>query len=141
MTSQMDTIDELMVLWADGRQVLPFSARPLGFSLAESYRVADGVRGRRTARGETSVGRKIGFTNRHIWKDHGIAAPIWGTVYDSTLHHITEDQSFTLGIIPEPRIEPELVLHLGRRPEPGIGEAELASCAGLGCPDISLRLD
>ena len=138
MTLRPDIIDELVGHWADGRQVQPFSERPQGFSLAEAYLVADGVRRRRTERGEKPVGRKIGFTNRQIWKDHGIAAPIWGTVYDSTLHHITEDQTFTLGTIPEPRIEPELVLHLGCRPEPGMGEAELSSCVDWVAPGFEI---
>ncbi len=138
MTTQPDIIDELMSLWADGRQVPPFSKRPQGLSLAEAYLIADGVRRRRTERGERPVGRKIGFTNRHIWKDQGIAAPIWGTVYDSTLHRIAQSQSFTLGSIPEPRIEPELVLHVGRRPEPGMDEAELSSCVDWIAPGLEI---
>ena len=31
------------------------------------------------------VGRKIGFTNRTIWAEYGVYAPIWGYMYDTTV--------------------------------------------------------
>ncbi len=36
-------------------------------------------------RGERPIGRKIGFTNRNIWAEYGVYAPIWGDVYAD--HH------------------------------------------------------
>src|SRR5213076_1717815 len=33
------------------------------------------------------MGYKIGFTNRTIWQRYGVYAPIWGTVWDTTLTH------------------------------------------------------
>ena len=39
----------------------------------------------RRARGERTLGRKIGFTNRNIWAEYGATAPIWAHVYDTTL--------------------------------------------------------
>jgi 2-oxo-3-hexenedioate decarboxylase len=43
------------------------------------------VRSLREARGEKVLGRKIGFTNRTIWEQYGVYAPIWGYVYDTTV--------------------------------------------------------
>ncbi|NBO20261.1 MAG: hydratase, partial [Proteobacteria bacterium] len=43
------------------------------------------MRALRLARGERGRGFKLGFTNRSIWPIYGVYAPIWGTVYDSTL--------------------------------------------------------
>jgi 2-keto-4-pentenoate hydratase len=47
-----------------GRQIAPFSSRLPAFSLDDAYRVTAAVRRLRETRGETPIGRKIGFTNR-----------------------------------------------------------------------------
>jgi len=36
-----------------------------------------------------AVGRKIGFTNRHIWAQYGATAPIWALVYNATVLYAT----------------------------------------------------
>lgn len=60
----------------------------------------------REARGETPVGRKIGFTNRVTWPNH---APMWGYVYDRTVHELADiGHTFALTGLAEPRIEPEI---------------------------------
>ena len=46
-------------------------------------------RAEREARGERPIGRKIGFTNRTIWAEYGVYAPIWGYVYDGTVRELT----------------------------------------------------
>ena len=38
-------------------------------------------------RGELPVGRKIGFTNRTIWAEYNVYEPVWGYVYDRTVHN------------------------------------------------------
>src|SRR3712207_7701374 len=43
---------------------------------------------RRMTRGERALGWKIGFTNRTIWDEYGVHAPIWGPMYDSTLQFV-----------------------------------------------------
>src|SRR5713226_7150011 len=73
-----------------GRQISPFSSRLSSFNLDDGYRVAAAVRQMRESRGETPVGRKIGFTNRTIWAEYNVYAPIWGYVYDRTVHDLTE---------------------------------------------------
>jgi len=124
---------------ADGQPLPPFSQRQPGFDLATGYRIGAAVRRLRQARGETPVGRKIGFTNRAIWAEYGVWAPIWGEVYDRTLHDWPAADrerdgaaapTFVLGTLAEPRIEPEIVLGLARAPEPGMDEAALLGCIG-----------
>ena len=46
------------------------------FGLKEAYQVTAAVRAEREARGERPIGRKIGFTNRTIWAEYGVHAPI-----------------------------------------------------------------
>lgn len=122
---------------AEGRPLTPFSQGTPGFDLARGYRIGRAVRLARQARGETPVGRKIGFTNRAIWPEYGVWAPIWGEVYDRTLHAwppaadaATEAPVFALAGLAEPRIEPEIVLGLARAPEAGMDEAALLGCIG-----------
>lgn len=121
---------EVMAVLGQGRQIAPFSARrPL--ALDEAYRVTAAVRQGRETNGETVLGRKIGFTNRTIWAQYGVYAPIWGYVYDSTVHDIADIKgTFSLRPFAEPRIEPEVVFGLTSAPDPGMDERDLLSCIG-----------
>ncbi|HUE46397.1 MAG TPA: hydratase [Aestuariivirgaceae bacterium] len=119
---------EVLAASAEARQIAPFSSNYPGFDLDAAYRVAAAVRHRRMARGETPVGRKIGFTNRMIWAEYGVDAPIWGYMYDTTVRDIASGDSFSLDGLQEPRIEPEIAFGLGRAPEPGMDEIQLLSC-------------
>ena len=111
------------------RQITPFSARIDGFGLADAYRVATDLRARRVARGERPLGRKIGFTNRTIWAEYDVWAPVWGTMYDSTVQRLVgPDARFALDRMIEPRIEPEIVFGLAQAPEAGMDDAALLDC-------------
>ena len=99
------------------------------FDNLAAYKVAALVGAMRKARGEKVVGRKIGFTNRTIWDEYDVHAPIWGNVYDSTFHRLDDiDEPFDLGRVVEPRIEPEIVFSLASAPRAGMSEAELLGC-------------
>src|SRR5688500_18874842 len=106
------------------RQVEPFSSRIPGFANDDAYAVTAALRDMRIARGETPVGRKIGFTNRTIWAEYGVDRPLWGHVYDTTLNDIGTGGRIKVSHLPEPRIEPEIVLGLGRDIQPGTTLAE-----------------
>ena len=98
-----------------GRQITPFSKVYPDFGLKEAYRVAGAVRAKREAHGERPVGRKIGFTNRTIWAEYGVYAPIWGYVYDRTVRDLVpEAVEVSLKGLAEPRIEPEIIFGLER---------------------------
>lgn len=120
---------EAFSLLGTGRQVPPFTARYPELDLAESYEIAARLRDLRVARGERPVGRKIGFTNRSVWSSKGISAPMWGYVFDTTVHDLPRSDGWmALGALPEPRIEPEIIVHLATAPAPGMSEAELLEC-------------
>ena len=109
-----------------GRRIPPFSSRPHGLDLDDAYRVTAAARRMREARGERAVGRKIGFTNRTIWAEYGVYAPIWGYLYDGTVHDLAAiGGTFPLGCLAEPRIEPEIVLGLATAPTSGMDERAL----------------
>jgi len=75
------------------------------------------------------VGRKIGFTNRTIWAEYNVYGPIWGYVYDRTVHNLAEiGDTFSLMGLAEPRIEPEIVFKLALAPVPDMDETALLAC-------------
>lgn len=120
---------EVLSALADHRQITPLTARPRGLGLADAYRVTAVVRRMREARGERVVGRKIGFTNQTIWDEYGVYAPIWGYVYDTTLHRLQDiGDTIDLSALVEPRIEPEIAFGLRRSPEPDMDEGALLDC-------------
>ena len=120
---------EVVGLLGTGRQAEPFSRRYEGFGLHEAYQVTAEVHRLREERGERPVGRKIGFTNRTIWTEYNVHAPIWGYVYDRTLHDLQgAGRMFSLAGLAEPRIEPEIVFGVGQAPTPGMDERALLGC-------------
>src|SRR5579864_9231780 len=78
------------------RQIQPFSARAGGLGVKEAYRIMPLVRQMYEAEGARVVGRKIGFTNRTIWAQYGVYAPIWGYVFDSSVRDLATVDALTL---------------------------------------------
>src|SRR5215813_3292238 len=109
-----------------GCQIEPFSSRLSSFNLDDAYRVTAAVRKMREARGELPVGRKIGFTNRTAWVDYNVNEPMWGYVYDRTVHYLPElGDTFSLMHLAEARIKPEIVFRIAIAPAPGMDERTL----------------
>ena len=99
------------------------------FDLDDAYRVTAAVRQMRETRGEIPLGRKIGFTNRTIWDEYQIGAPMWGYIYDRTVHDLDDvGTTVSLAGLAEPRIEPEIIFGLAAAPEPGMDERALLGC-------------
>lgn len=120
---------EALAVLGTRQQVQPFSSHFPTLDLADAYAVAERVRIARVDRGEKAIGRKIGFTNRAIWASFGISAPIWGYMYDSTVVDLDANAgSFSVASLPEPRVEPEIALHLARAPVRDMSERELFGC-------------
>ena len=78
-------------------QISPFSARPAGLGVEDAYRVTPLVRQMYEAEGARAVGRKIGFTNRTIWSQYGVYAPIWGHVFDRSVHALAAVEALPRG--------------------------------------------
>ena len=98
--------------FASQRLISPLSTGDPSLDEDAAYAIALEIHARRVGRGETPVGRKIGFTNRSIWAEYRVSAPIWGHVYDSTVHYArTGAARLAVGHLLQPRIEPEIQLH------------------------------
>ena len=131
VTSRLERVaSEVVATIRSGRQIPPFTMRPEGLSIDEAYRVTSLVNRQREGSGEVAIGRKIGFTNRTLWQRYNVHAPIWGYMYESTVHELRASGSCRVGAFAEPLIEPEIVFGLARAPESWMDEDALLSCIG-----------
>jgi|HubBroStandDraft_6_1064221.scaffolds.fasta_scaffold214290_2 2-keto-4-pentenoate hydratase len=104
---------ELMSAYETGQAVaIPPSARP-GFNLNAAYEVETLLKQFREAAGHKSVGRKVGYANKAMWRVLKLESLVWAHMYDDTVHY-AGGNSATLAIA-HPRslkIEPEIVFGL-----------------------------
>jgi 2-oxo-3-hexenedioate decarboxylase len=108
--------DRILDAFASRRFIPPLSRDDPSLDEDGAYAIALEVYTRRVRRGERPVGRKIGFTNRSLWPEYRVSAPMWGHVYDSTVHYASEDTPLGVGHLLQPRIEAEIQLHFRRTP-------------------------
>jgi 2-keto-4-pentenoate hydratase len=119
---------ELLEALDANTMIQAITSRDPGIDPDAAYLVSAEILRRRRARGETPIGRKIGFTNRTIWAEYGVFAPMWGCVYDRTVTYFDEPRgSLAIGHLAQPRIEPEIVLHFKTAPRATEDERELLS--------------
>lgn len=124
---RLDAIaDEVRTAQDQVRPLAPISAREPGFGLEAGYAVAARVHRVRQAAGARPRGRKIGFTNAAIWPEYDVHHPIWGWVYEHTLH--ASGTRLPLAGLAEPKIEPEIAFGLRAAPAAGADTAGLLAC-------------
>ena len=119
---------EQLLGWTDRGESWPDDvATPAFTDVPRAYQTALALRALREQRGERPRGFKIGFTNRNIWPVYQVFAPIWGTVWNSTLHATDAAGAGTLDLhaLCEPRLEPELAFAFRSTPPPGADLAAL----------------
>jgi 2-keto-4-pentenoate hydratase len=120
--------EEAFAAITEHRQIPTFSSRPAGLTLAEAYRIPPLIRGRFEARGEKITGRKIGFTNRDMWKPFGVNSPVWGYATSRTTYELAGTPVIGAKDFVEPRIEPEIMFGLRAAPLPDMSEQALLEC-------------
>jgi 2-keto-4-pentenoate hydratase len=100
-----------------GRQpvAVPPSARDEDFDLAAAYAVANELTRLRRAAGRSTVGVKVGFANKAVWRALKLQTLAWGPMYDDTVHYATNgESSLAIARMVSPKIEPEIVFRLKR---------------------------
>ena len=110
----------------------------LGLDVPSAYQHALAVRQLRMARSEQPCGYKIGFTNRSIWPRYNVDAPIWGTVWDTTLSFCEGQGRLSLAGICQPRLEPELVFGIAARPPLDASLDQLLACVAWVAPGFEI---
>jgi 2-oxo-3-hexenedioate decarboxylase len=120
--------EEVGAALTNHRQISTFSSRPGGLTVADAYRVTPLLRAAFEARGERITGRKIGFTNREMWKVYGVQSPIWGYATSFTTRELSDHATVAVEEFVEPRIEPEIIFSLKAKPSPDMNGLELLDC-------------
>ena len=96
-------------------QILPSppSAQYPQFDLATAYTVEAELTGMRRAAGHTTVGRKVGYANKAVWRALKLETLVWAHMYDDTVRY-ADGNSATLSVanMCSPKIEPEIVFKM-----------------------------
>jgi 2-oxo-3-hexenedioate decarboxylase len=94
---------------------VPPTSRDEGFDVAAAYAVeAELVRIGRAA-GRTTVGRKVGFANKAMWRVLKLETLVWAHMYDDTVQYARNGQvPLSVARMYSPKIEPEIVFKLKR---------------------------
>jgi 2-keto-4-pentenoate hydratase len=104
---------ELLAAYANGTTLsAPFSAQP-NFDMAAAYAVeAEFVRLRQET-GRTTVGLKVGYANRAMWRALKLETLVWAHMYDDTVHYTDDNHArLSLDRMVAPKIEPEIVFRM-----------------------------
>jgi 2-keto-4-pentenoate hydratase len=121
-----------------GAQWPPAASGEAAIDVPAAYQQALEVRRLRIARGESPRGYKIGFTNRGIWPVYDVFAPIWGTVWDTTLSWCDGQGELSLAHCCQPRIEPEVVFGMRATPPQGCNLPALYDCIDWLAPGLEI---
>jgi 2-oxo-3-hexenedioate decarboxylase len=106
--------EELLSAHSEGRPVASApSARETDFSLASAYAVEAEIARLRQAAGRNSVGLKVGFANKAVWRALKLETLVWAHMYDDTVRYAAANTiPLPLDRMVAPKIEPEIVFRL-----------------------------
>lgn len=116
---------ELIDAYANRQLVrAPLSELDPAFDLATAYAVeAELVRLRRAA-GCTTVGRKVGYANKAVWRALKLDTLVWAHMYDHTVRYAgPSTASLDVSRMVSPKIEPEIVFKIS---QPIAGQSDAA---------------
>ncbi len=101
----------------DNAQPVVAARLPVDLTLEGALRIQREIIGMRRARGERTMGYKIGFTNRTIWARYGVHHPIWSPIFESTVTLLDRPEArIGLTRFVEPRLEPEIIVRMAEAP-------------------------
>lgn len=91
------------------------SSEHAAFDLATAYATEAALVRMRRAHGRRTVGVKVGFANKAVWRVMKLDTLVWSRMYDDTVHY-AKDGAATLpiGRMFAPKIEPEVVFRMSR---------------------------
>jgi 2-oxo-3-hexenedioate decarboxylase len=120
---------ELTQAYAERRILsVPFSTRESAFDLPTAYAIEAELTRERRSSGRRTVGRKVGYANKALWRALKLETLVWAHMYDDTVTMATQNTAtLSLGKMCSPKIEPEIVFKL-RHP---VGTANLDPAAIL----------
>jgi 2-keto-4-pentenoate hydratase len=117
---------ELTAAFADRRTLAtPFSSD--GLDLSTAYAVERELVRMRRSEGHQTVGVKVGYANKAMWRVLKLETLVWAHLYDDTVRY-ADANAATLSLAPmiSPKIEPEIVFKMKGPLGAGITEAAAA---------------
>lgn len=112
---------ELLMARSKGEIVeQPPSKRDPDFDMTAAYAVEWELARLRRESGRTTVGRKVGFANKALWRKLKLETLVWGHMYDDTVHSSSgQPASLSIATMCSPQIEPEIIFKLKQPLETG----------------------
>jgi 2-oxo-3-hexenedioate decarboxylase len=108
----------------------PSSIDP-AFDLPAAYAVERELVRMRLETGHRTVGRKVGYANKAMWRVLKLDTLVWAHIYDDTVRDAGQgDATLAIGRMYSPRIEPEIVFKL-RTPLADVGGDASAALASV----------
>ncbi len=108
-------VEELLQSFERRTQIAPpFSARDPQFDMTAAYAVQRDLATRRVEEGHRIVGRKVGYANKAVWRTLKIDTLVWAPMFDDTVTPASSHEPLSVRRLWAPKIEPEIVLRLGR---------------------------
>jgi len=101
------------------REIIPApSSLEGGLDIDTAYAIeAEIARAKRDA-GHRTVGWKVGYANRAMWRALKLQTLVWAHMYDDTVHYADwDDATLSIASMLSPKIEPEIVFSLSQAPE------------------------
>ena len=115
---------EIAAAYRDKQQIPPPSSHETGLDLVGAYAIEHELMHLRQAEGHRTVGRKVGFANKAMWRALKLDTLVWAHMYDDTVRHAGGNSaSVSIANMVTPKIEPEIVFRL-KTPLDGAVDAE-----------------
>jgi 2-oxo-3-hexenedioate decarboxylase len=124
---------ELAAAHAGRELVAPPASRGTGFDLAAAYLVERELVRMRRAAGRRTVGVKVGYANKAMWRVLQLDTLVWAHMYDDTVRYAEANEAtLSLAGMISPKIEPEIVFKMKAPfPPPGSGDGVNEAVAAL----------
>jgi 2-keto-4-pentenoate hydratase len=118
---------ELLSAYETGRVMPVAPSTRAGFNLNTAYEVEATLKKLREAGGHKTVGRKVGYANKAMWRALKLETLVWAHMYDDTVHYSDGNSAtLTLAHSRSMKVEPEIVFGLK---QPVSGETADAAAA------------
>jgi 2-oxo-3-hexenedioate decarboxylase len=109
---------ELTDAYASKTLVSMPSSRDGGLDLDTAYAVEGEIAKARRAAGHQTVGWKVGYANKAVWRALKLETLVWAHLYDDTVRYADwNDAPLAIASMIAPKIEPEIVFKLAKTPE------------------------
>jgi 2-oxo-3-hexenedioate decarboxylase len=108
---------ELTEAYASKTIVATPSSREGGLDLDAAYAVEGEIAKARRADGHQTVGWKVGYANKAMWRALKLDTLVWAHLYDDTVRYADwNDAKLSIASMVSPKIEPEVVFKLAKTP-------------------------